>query len=152
MNKLVLMFILLVSISFVSAESPVSLNVFDNVQVPGDNSSSIRGIRFNIFYGVNQNVTGVDFPLTPLALNIVKGNMTGVQFGLYNQVDGIFKGAQFAIVNNSGNVTGLQWGFVNLAKSLKGLQIGLLNFNNAGTAIPKGFSSPAFFPFVNWSF
>lgn len=134
------------------ADSPVSLNIFDNVQLPGDNSSSVNVIRFNIFYGVNQNVTGVDFPLTPFALNIVKGNMTGAQFGLYNQVDGTFKGAQFAIVNNSGNVTGLQYGLVNLAESLKGIQIGLVNINKAGTPIPKSFSAPYFFPIVNWSF
>lgn len=151
MKKLLLLLITFFALS-ANAESPVSLNIFDNVQVPGDNSSSIRGIRFNIFYGVNQSVTGVDFPVTPFALNIVKGNMTGAQFGLYNQVDGSFKGAQFAVVNNSGNVTGVQWGLVNLAKSLKGLQIGLVNINKAGTPIPQGFSSPYFFPIVNWSF
>lgn len=151
MKKIVTTLIVLFSLSIATADSPVSLNLFDNVQLPGDNSSSIKGVRFNVFYGVNQNVTGVDFGLL-IPLNIVKGDMTGAQWGLYNQVDGNLKGVQFAVVNNSGNVTGVQWGLVNLAESLKGLQIGLVNINKAGTPIPKSFSDPYFFPIVNWSF
>lgn len=151
MKKLLLALLLLVALA--TADSPVSLNVFDNVQLPGDNSSSIGVVRFNVFYGVNQNLTGVDFPLTPITINIIKGDMTGVQLGgLYNQVDGTLRGAQFAVVNNSGTVKGVQFGLVNIAENLNGLQIGLANINKAGTPIPKGFSSPAFFPIVNWSF
>lgn len=151
MKKLLIALLLIVGVA--TADSPVSLNVFDNVQLPGDNSSSVGVIRFNVFYGVNQNLTGVDLPLTPITINVIKGDMTGVQFyGLYNQVDGKMTGAQFGLINNSNSVTGVQFGLVNIAQSLKGLQIGLANFNKAGTPIPKGFSSPAFFPFVNWSF
>lgn len=152
MKKVVVALVLLIS-TITFAEKPVSLNIFDNVQVPGDNSTSIKGIRFNLFYGVNQNLTGFDFPISPIQINVIRGDMTGVQLSpIYNQVDGNMKGFQAAVVNNSGNVTGVQMGLVNIAQSLKGLQIGLLNFNKAGTAIPKGFSSPAFFPIVNWSF
>lgn len=151
MKKLLIALLLIVVAA--TAENPVSLNVFDNVQLPGDNSSSVGVIRFNVFYGVNKNLTGVDFPLTPITINVIKGDMTGVQLGtLYNQVDGNMTGAQFAVLNNSGNVKGVQFGLVNIAESLKGLQIGLANINKAGTPIPKGFSSPAFFPIVNWSF
>lgn len=116
--------------------------------VAGDNTSSIKGVRFNLFYGVNQNLTGVDFGL-PLAINVLRGNMTGAQFGVfYNQVEGNMIGFQSAFVNNSNNVTGVQMGVVNIAQNLKGLQIGLLNFHKSGS----GMKAPIFFPFVNWSF
>jgi hypothetical protein len=47
------------------------------------------------------------------AVNWNKGNVTGVQIGLFNI---------------AGSVTGLQLGFFNMAENMHGMQIGLLNF------------------------
>ncbi len=123
-----------------SAETPISLNIWDNVQFPVDNSSSVTGVRLNLLYAVNQDVTGVDWPIwiLPVTINIVKGNMTGVQYGLYNQVDS--------------KMTGVQIGLVNNVNSLYGIQLGLVNLNKAGAPIPQDMSKPFFFPFINWAF
>ncbi len=138
--------LLWVSLSF-AEEVPVSLNLYDDIQLPGSSSSSIKGVRFNVLYGVNENLTGVDWGLF-LPINVLRGDLVGAQFGIYNQVDGSVTGFQSAVVNNSGSVTGVQMGFVNIAQNLKGLQIGLLNFHKSGS----GISAPPFFPIVNWSF
>ncbi len=54
-----LLFIGFTSIS-VSQHKPVQLSLFNPVQIVPE-SQSISGIRFNLIYGKNVNVTGFDF-------------------------------------------------------------------------------------------
>ncbi len=151
MKKLLLTtaLLLLVSLSTAAADAPASLNIWDNVQIAGSSSSSITGVRLNLLYGVNQNITGVDLGV-PLSVNVVRGDMTGAQFSVfYNQVEGNLRGFQVAAVNNSANVTGVQFGIVNYTQSLKGLQIGLVNINKGGSGY---MAQPPLFPIINWAF
>jgi len=152
MKKLLLTtaLVLMVSLSTAAAgDAPASLNLWDDVQIAGSSDSSITGVRFNLLYGVNQNITGVDFGF-PLAVNVVRGDMTGAQFGVfYNQVEGDLLGFQAAVVNNSAKVTGVQFGFVNYTQNLHGVQIGLVNINKGGSGY---MAQPPLFPLVNWAF
>jgi hypothetical protein len=47
----------------------------------------------------------------------VGGDLTGLQFGFLNQVDGAANGAQFGLVNLAGSLQGFQVGLVNIDKS-----------------------------------
>lgn len=149
----------------------VQLSLFDPVQI-FDRDTSVSAFRFNLLYGYNQDVTGLDLGLVNRAagnvksleiglVNLVGGDFSGVQWGLFNDVKGEFVGWQDGTVNlvggdfvglqsgfyNSvaGKSSGLQLGVVNVAGSLYGLQIGLLNFNKAGEPFK-------FLPIVNFSF
>ena len=86
---------------------------------------SIRGIRFNLGYGINYDVSGLDV-------------------GGINQTDHFQKGLQIGFFNNTLKMTGLQIGLVNKTDFLHGVQIGVLNFNSQGMT--------DFFPIVNWAF
>ena len=136
-------------------EKPVQIGLFEPVQIfPA--STSVKGVRISLNYGVNQDLTGFDWGL----VNRLHGDMTGVQWGFVNLVDGDSYGWQDAFVNitggrasglqlgffnKAGQVHGIQFGIWNQAGTLEGLQIGLLNFNESGN--PHGF-----LPIVNYSF
>lgn len=116
---------------------------------------SIAGLRWNILYGVNENVSGLDLGI----VNIATGNFKGLQFGGYNSAQkasgaqvGLLntsqegRGLQVGIFNHSEAMNGLQIGLLyNTTETLKGVQIGLLNF--VWTREPM-----FFFPIVNASF
>lgn len=135
-------------------EKPVQIALFEPVQIfPA--STSIKGVRISL-YGVNQDLTGLDWGL----VNRLHGDMTGYQLGLVNLVggdshgwqkgfanitEGRATGLQSGFFNKAGQVHGVQLGIWNQAGTLEGLQIGLLNFNESGT--PHGF-----LPIVNYSF
>ena len=102
-------------------------------------ADSIKGFRFNLFYGRNNDMTGFDLGL----VNHITGSFKGVQWGLVgitkkdftgwagnmvNIVHGKMKGLQLGAFNYAGEMTGLQLGIVNYSKKMvKGIQIGLLN-------------------------
>ena len=86
---------------------------------------SVKGIRYNFISGINNDVSGFDFGM----INIVEGNQTGLQIGIYN---------------SSFKTSGLQIGFINRTEYLNGLQIGILNFHSEGDF--------RFLPIVNFSF
>ena len=86
---------------------------------------SVKGIRYNFISGINNNVSGLDFGM----INIVEGDQVGLQIGIYNST---FK------------TSGLQIGFINKTEYLNGLQIGILNFHNEGNL--------KFLPVINFSF
>jgi hypothetical protein len=75
----------------------------------------------------------------------------GAQFGLLNFSgdlnlgDGAFNGLQLGLSNAASDVCGCQIGLVNYAYSLNGVQLGLLNFAKTN-AMCK------FFPFFNVGF
>ncbi|MBT8387148.1 MAG: hypothetical protein KJO12_07020, partial [Ignavibacteria bacterium] len=70
-------------------EKPIQLSLFNPIQIFPE-SSSIAGFRFNLIYGKNANVTGLDLGL----VNQTTGTQTGVQWGGLNLNDGGFKGWQ----------------------------------------------------------
>lgn len=171
--------LLLMSISLSAAENvnPVTFNLWEGVQGPGGPESSVKGVRFNFVYGVNENLTGFDFGLI-LPVNIIKNEMKGFQLGLYNSVkkgkgvqwgvvnysksefvgwqngavnvsEGKIEGVQTAFVNVAENFNGLQLGVINYTKTLKGLQIGVININTQGTATKYPF---LVLPIVNFNF
>ena len=108
----------------VDSDSPYQISFINPIQMIADNKS-IRGARFNLVYGVNYDVSGLDI-------------------GLINQSNHYQKGLQVGFFNSTLKMTGLQLGLVNYTNFLNGVQIGLLNFNTQGMT--------DFFPIVNWSF
>lgn len=136
---------------------PINLALFDPVQI-FKREHSIHGFRFNLLYGYNQEMKGLDLGLVNRAggsvtglqwglvhwaeadllgaqlgfVNYLKGNGTGAQLSALNLADG-FKGVQWGgIVNYAPRVTGLQFGLVNITDQLHGLQIGLVNVAKNG--------------------
>jgi hypothetical protein len=139
-----------------------------------DDDEDVKGIRLNLPYGVNRNVTGLDLGF----INHTKGEFSGVEFGIVNLTEGPFAGWQNGIINIAQDrFTGLQfdpltlanvvgtgegaqiaWGFnkadylygfqlalVNIAEDMEGLQVGLINIIR---------SKPTLWilPLVNWKF
>lgn len=141
----------------VSAENkPVQVAVFNPIQIfPED--ASIGGVRINLIYGRNAYVSGVDFGLVNhTTTGLTKGWQTGVvglvdkdfmgfQDNAVNVVKGNMEGFQWGFVNYAHYANGLQLGLVNYAASMKGVQIGLVNIIGQGGQFP-------IFPIVNWSF
>jgi len=158
----VLACLLVVSVMAISTQvsavenRPVQLSLFTPVQIfPED--YSITGVRFNLIYGRNVSVTGIDFGLIN---HTTSGTFTGIQWGLVglsdskfvgwqnnfaNIVQGDFEGFQWGAVNFARNASGFQLGIVNYAQTLYGLQIGVVNIIKQDGAFPV-------FPIVNWSF
>ncbi len=135
---------------------PIQIALFTPLQIFPE-EDAIAGIRFNLIYGRNVSITGLDLGLVN---HTTTGKSTGIQFGIVNLVDsdfsgwqdswvnvtkGKFEGFQSGIVNHSKNMRGFQLGLVNYAEIMKGLQVGLVNIIRQGGAFPV-------FPIVNWSF
>jgi hypothetical protein len=137
-------------------ERPIQLALVSPVQIFPP-TYSITGIRINLIYGKNTNVSGLDLGLINHTtsgnslgiswggINLTEANFTGLQGGWVNLVGGDFEGFQYGFFNQADFANGLQLGFVNYAKRLKGLQIGLVNIIKQGGKFPV-------FPIVNWSF
>ena len=137
-------------------DKPIQIALFNPVQI-FDENTSITGIRLNLIYGKNTQVSGLDWGLVN---HITSGVSMGVQFGLVGIVDadyigwqdngvnitkGKFEGLQWGVVNYAGTISGVQIGIVNYATNMtKGLQIGLINIIKQGGQFP-------FFPIVNWA-
>lgn len=150
--------------------SPIQIALVTPVQIVSADRA-ISGVRWNVLYGRNAYVVGLDFGLVN---HTTTGVSQGLQIGLVNLVDGAFvgwqdggvnitrdafEGLQSGAVNSVGDGTGMQWGVVNVAdrhnglqlgvvnyaRQLHGLQIGLVNVIKQGGAFPV-------FPIVNWSF
>jgi hypothetical protein len=139
-----------------SQSRPIQLALFAPVQIFPERYS-ISGIRLSLIYGKNASVTGLDWGLVN---HTTTGVTTGLQVGLVgladadfvgwqdnaiNVVKGNFQGLQWGLVNSANHARGLQLGFVNYARTLNGLQIGLINIIKQGGQFPV-------FPIVNWSF
>jgi hypothetical protein len=146
----------LTPLNLLAGEKAIQLALFTPVQIFSEDYD-IKGVRWNIIYGRNSSVTGLDFGI---ANHTVGKESVGVQFGLVgiaeagftgwhaNSVNLVYKefeGFQFGFVNYSDSVNGFQLGVVNYARKMYGLQIGLINIIKTGGAFPV-------FPIVNWSF
>ena len=128
-RKLIVMPLVLLIICFLSAgtaqaDGPVSISVFNPVQIINE-YENVKGVRLNLIYGVNYDVSGLDL-------------------GLVNKVDGDQKGVQVGIYNSAAECTGVQIGLINRTEWLNGVQIGLINIHVEGER--------SFFPLVNFSF
>jgi len=150
-------FTLIFSYAPVQAKNrPIQLALITPVQIFPE-EDPISGIRFNLIYGRNVSVTGLDLGLIN---HTTTGKSMGIQFGIVSVVDsdfmgwqdnwvnvtkGKFEGFQFGIVNYSKDTSGFQLGLVNYTEIMKGIQVGLVNIIRQGGAFP-------FFPIVNWSF
>lgn len=136
--------------------SPIQLSLVTPVQiVPQD--KAVGGFRFNLIYGRNTHVIGLDLGLVN---HNTAGVSKGVQFGIVALVDADFngwqshwvnltegrmEGFQLGLYNTAGSMSGVQLGIVNHAGKMHGLQIGLVNIIKTGGQFPV-------FPIVNWSF
>ena len=154
---LVVVFSLILFNSAKAQDKPIQLALFNPVQI-FDENTSITGLRINLIYGKNAQVSGLDWGLIN---HMTSGVSKGVQFGLVGIVEadfmgwqdngvnithGKFEGLQWGIVNYAGTVSGVQIGLVNYAANMtKGLQIGLINVIKQGGQFPV-------FPIVNWAF
>lgn len=156
--------------SAVAQSKPIQLSLVTPIQiVPED--QAISGFRFNLIYGRNAAMTGLDIGLVNHTrpggvegvqfgiLGLSEGGFTGWQANWVNITEAAMKGVQTGLYNSEGSGEGLQWGFVNTAdfhnglqlsfvnyaRTLNGVQIGLVNIIKEGGAFP-------IFPIVNWSF
>ena len=139
--------------------APFQLALWSPIQIV-DSERSIRGFRYSLLWGVNQDVTGVDFSTFAskangsvrgfqwaLGLNQVGGDVVGVQAALgVNEVDGDFRGFQDGILNiTRGGFSGLQLGFGNDTRGhMRGVQLGFVLVSLAGKITGVQFS-----PLVN---
>jgi hypothetical protein len=150
------MSLMAISLAAEATERPVQLSLFNPIQIfpEGD---AIKGLRFNLLYGKNTSVKGLDLGFVH---HNTSGLSKGVQWGFVGINDGDFlgwqsnwvnvtkgrcEGLQWGLFNSAGHASGLQLGFVNYAQTMHGVQIGLINIIKQGGQFPV-------FPFVNWSF
>ncbi len=124
---------------------PIELSLFSPVQL-GSASDSVEGVRLNVFYAKNDNLSGLDIGFFGLGYNtgdvkgvqwnfigsVVKGDMIGWQTGLYTDTAGEFQGLKGGLINlQEGDLYGWQAGFITISQAkVVGLQSGL--FNKAG--------------------
>jgi len=115
----------------------------------------IGGVRLNVIYGRNANLSGLDVGIANHivdkgegvqwgAVNI-SGSFVGWQNAWVNVTEENFEGFQSAFVNSAGRISGLQFGLVNYAKRANGVQIGLVNIIKEGGQFP-------FMVIANWGF
>ena len=96
-------------------------------------SVKIYGFRFNLIYGKNHSVYGVDIGL----INELDYDLMGLQSGLNNQADRVF-GLQYGVFNTCSQLYGAQAGLINKSKSTKGCQFGLINYSDRLTGVQIG--------------
>jgi len=140
MRKFYLICLILIGMTALSwaKEDAVQIGLWHPLQLFSEDDT-VSALRWDIFYGVNSGVDGLDIGF----VNKTKLDENGVQFGEVNLVDGDFHGWQDGLVNlvggdfvglqegffNSvdGNFYGMQYGFINKAKGIfKGFQLGWL--------------------------
>ena len=155
-TSIIIVFMTLISGNLLAQDNPFQLSLFDPIQIV-PNNESINGVRLNLIYSKNANVTGFDWGLVNVTtgkqlgvqwggVNITDGGVTGWQAGFVNVSRGNFEGLQTSFVNyHDGHFNGLQFSVVNYAATLKGLQLGLINIIGSGGFLPV-------FPIFNFDF
>ena len=78
---------------------PIQLSVFDPIQLVPE-EDSIKGARLGIFYTVNKDVSGLS--LVWLGVNKATGDVSGVEIGLGNWVEGAAYGGEAGVLNHVG--------------------------------------------------
>jgi uncharacterized protein YbcI len=100
--------------------TPCQLALFYPLQV-FNNKKNVYGLRFDVFYGVNKTISGLDIGMVNEAdsmygiqigvlYNCLHKSMEGIQAGIVNSVDGDLFFFQMALWNNTvnGGMTGIQ--------------------------------------------
>lgn len=136
--------------------TPMQVSVIAPVQT-SPTYCDVNGVRLNLLYGKNRNVSGIDVGI----VNHATGNMNGYEVGVVNYVEGDVNGAQKGLVNRCNNLRGGQDGWINIcegratgiqtsyiyskacdmtgvqfggicshAKRVRGVQLGLINVTN----------------------
>lgn len=122
---------------------PFQLAIFNPIQV-WDSHRSIVGLRTNLLLGINENLLGLDIG----ALNVIRGKVSGVQFGLFNNAgsnnllyppplyrnddENGLSGFQIGFANRAWNaMDGGQIGIINGADKARGIQAGIFNYSNS---------------------
>jgi len=153
---LILSFMIMSAANLYAQDNPIQLSLFDPIQIV-PNHKSVSGLRLNLIYSKNVNVTGFDWGLVNVTtgkqlgvqwggVNITDGGVTGWQAGFVNISRGNFEGLQTSMVNyHEGHFNGLQFSVVNYTATLKGLQLGLINIIGSGGFLPV-------FPIFNFDF
>ena len=136
---------------------PIELSLWSPIQL-GSTSDDVKGVRLNVFYAKNNDLSGLDVGFFGLGYNtgdvvgvqwnfigsVVEGEMAGWQTGLYTHTVGEFRGLKGGLINLQGDdlygwqaglitiadsqVVGLQTGFFNKAGDMRGLQLGFINY------------------------
>ena len=136
------------------AWSPIQIGFFGgNAQICAP-ETEISGLRLNLVYGENDDVTGLDLGfisggasisgLRLNAINLSDEHSGGVEIGLVNVDRGEMVGWQCGIYNYAGSMRGFQLGLINRCGSLYGIQLGLVNMIESG--------SVGMLPIVSWAF
>ena len=110
-------------------EKPIQLSLVNPIQIVNE-KDSIKGLRLNLIYTVNHNLTGVDLGLINRNTGnvsglqwsfagIVEGDFTGWQNGIGAITEGHFKGFQSGLFNQNKTGEGFQWGAVNVSKDMR---------------------------------
>ncbi len=158
-------------------DHPIQIALVGPTMQMVDDDDDVRGLRLNIIYGVNRNMSGLDLGL----INRTTGGMSGVGFGVANLTRGPFVGWQAGIVNVAEeSFSGLQWSALsvgslvniagrgegaqvawafNQAERLSGFQLALVNVADDLNGVQLGLiniirSKESFpvLPIVNWKF
>ena len=155
-STLLFIMILVLGSQVTAGEKFFQASFFSPIQIQPE-GEIISGFRFNLLYGRQATVKGLDLGLvnhttTGMSkgvqwgmVNYTDASFLGLQHGLVNVTMQDFEGFQWGFVNYSHKANGFQLGFVNYAHTLHGLQIGLVNIIKQGGQFPV-------FPIVNWSF
>jgi len=152
----VMLVIIILSIKVYAEDKPIQIALFTPLQIFSE-EVDIKGVRWNVLYGKNSSVTGLDFGLVnrtteKMSVGVQIGIMgfadrgwTGLQSNFVNVTRNEFKGLQFGFLNYAEDANGVMIGIINYARRLYGLQIGLFNLIEAGGVAPV-------LPIVNWAF
>ncbi len=136
------------------AWSPIQVGLFGgNAQICAP-ETEITGLRLNLPYSENDDVTGLDLGIVSggasisglrlNAVNLSDEHSGGVEIGLVNVDKGEMVGWQCGIFNYAGSMRGFQLGLINKCGSLYGIQIGLVNMIETGKV--------AMLPIISWAF
>ena len=121
---------------------PFQFSVFD-ANVP--EAENVKGVHLSLLYGKTGDVTGWDFPLlaysdtndmkglsfTPFLFSAsnIRGEMTGVTFGLFTNQEGQSTGLNLNALNLTSNVKGLNWAVANIGSGYTMADVGLFNLS-----------------------
>lgn len=138
---------------------------------------AVSGLKLNLPFGSNYNVTGLDLGL--VSINNAQGDelnakVSALQVNLWNSTNGEFTGLQVGLVNIAdtsngieigglcnvvhGTSRGITVGLVNTSLEYHGVQIGLINYTEFLTGVQIGLvniatkSTLPFFPIINMCF
>jgi hypothetical protein len=148
--------------------APIQISLFSPVQIVAPDKS-VSGVRLDLIYGKNVDVTGIDWGIVNHAtgndaawqagaVNLVEKDFLGWQEGWVNLTRGEFTGLQSGGFNQTQSMNGVAFGVINVAKAMRGVQIGVVNITETMHGLQIGVGNVIqrnkvpFLPIVNWSF